>query len=808
VQTSDYEKLGAFYLGRAYDPERRKADGELILYDAKDLTTHAVCVGMTGSGKTGLCLSLLEEAAIDDIPALIVDPKGDLGNLLLTFPELDPDDFEPWIDPGEASRKGRTVRQHAEKTAALWTRGLGSWGQDGERIARLRERVDMSIYTPGSNAGLPLAVLKSFAAPSDAVLSEEDLLRDRVIGTVSGLLALLNIDADPVQSREHILISTILDRAWRKSEDLELATLIGAIQEPDFDRLGVMSLDAFFPPKDRVKLALKLNGLLAAPGFQSWLEGDPLDIERLLWTESGKPRLTILSIAHLSEAERMFFVTLVLNELLAWVRTQAGTSSLRALFYMDEVFGYLPPVANPPSKRPMLTLLKQARAFGVGLVLATQNPVDLDYKALSNAGTWFLGRLQTERDVARVLDGLQGASEPAGQAFDRQEIESILGGLKSRVFLMNNVHDDEPVLFHTRWAMSYLRGPLTRTHIQTLMTDKKKAIEQEHKPSKKRGRSAKRATQPSAEAESDAQRVRQDLPDDVPEYFFKNPGAAPETPWVPHLLGRTKLHFNNTKHEIDAWDQVVLLAPLGTELSNNPWEDADRVQLSAKQFGRRAPKGARFASIAKKALKKTSYKSWTSKLKTFVYRTFPRVAFRSREAKAYSQGAENERSFRSRLVQELHEQRDLAVNKLRRKYETKLDKLRERIRKTEAKADAAEDVASRERMESFVDVGASLIGALFGRRRSAAGSAARKVARGSTRGTRSRARVQKYSADARAMKADLAELEQELEEEIRELTLRQPSGLEIEPVLVRAKKGDIVIDEVAVVWIPEGEVTS
>ncbi|MHC4829642.1 MAG: ATP-binding protein, partial [Planctomycetota bacterium] len=775
-------------------------------YDAKDLTTHAVCVGMTGSGKTGLCLSLLEEAAIDDIPALIVDPKGDLGNLLLTFPELDPDDFEPWIDPGEASRKGRTVRQHAEKTAALWTRGLGSWGQDGERIARLRERVDMSIYTPGSNAGLPLAVLKSFAAPSDAVLSEEDLLRDRVIGTVSGLLALLNIDADPVQSREHILISTILDRAWRKSEDLELATLIGAIQEPDFDRLGVMSLDAFFPPKDRVKLALKLNGLLAAPGFQSWLEGDPLDIERLLWTESGKPRLTILSIAHLSEAERMFFVTLVLNELLAWVRTQAGTSSLRALFYMDEVFGYLPPVANPPSKRPMLTLLKQARAFGVGLVLATQNPVDLDYKALSNAGTWFLGRLQTERDVARVLDGLQGASEAAGQAFDRQEIESILGGLKSRVFLMNNVHDDEPVLFHTRWAMSYLRGPLTRTHIQTLMTDKKKTLE--HKPSKKRGRSAKRATQPSAEAESDAQRVRQDLPDDVPEYFFKNPGAAPETPWVPHLLGRTKLHFNNTKHEIDAWDQVVLLAPLGTELSNNPWEDADRVQLSAKQFGRRAPKGARFASIAKKALKKTSYKSWTSKLKTFVYRTFPRVAFRSREAKAYSQGAENERSFRSRLVQELHEQRDLAVNKLRRKYETKLDKLRERIRKTEAKADAAEDVASRERMESFVDVGASLIGALFGRRRSAAGSAARKVARGSTRGTRSRARVQKYSADARAMKADLAELEQELEEEIRELTLRQPSGLEIEPVLVRAKKGDIVIDEVAVVWIPEGEVTS
>jgi DNA helicase HerA-like ATPase len=448
----NYEKLGEFYLGRLRAGEQAPATEELLLYDSKDLTTHAVCVGMTGSGKTGLCITLLEEAALDGVPVLAIDPKGDVGNLLLTFPELRPGDFLPWINRSEADQAGRTPEEHAAHTAGKWKKGLADWGQDGGRIARLRASAAAAIYTPGSTAGIPLKVLRSLAAPPPALAGDADAFRERINASVSGLLTLLGIDADPIRSREHILLSHLVDRAWRDGRDLEIASLIQEIQSPPFDKVGVIDLESFFPSKDRFELSLSLNNLLASPGFAAWMEGEPLDIARLLWTPEAKPKISILSIAHLSETERMFFVTLILNELVAWMRSQPGTTSLRALLYMDEVFGYFPPTANPPSKTPMLTLLKQARAYGLGVVLATQNPVDLDYKGLSNAGTWFIGRLQTERDRARVLDGLEGASAEAGAAFERREIESTLAGLKSRVFFMNNVHEEVPAIFETRWA--------------------------------------------------------------------------------------------------------------------------------------------------------------------------------------------------------------------------------------------------------------------------------------------------------------------------------------------------------------------
>src|SRR6478736_3289119 len=392
---SDYEKLGAFYLGRVFDAASGKLADQPLLYDSRDLTTHAVCVGMTGSGKTGLCLALIEEAAIDGVPAILIDPKGDLGNLLLTFPSL-------------------------------------------------------------ATAGLPVSILRSFAAPPETVRGDEELLGDRVASTATSLLTLLGVDADPLQSREHILVATILAGAWSKGEDLDLAALIARIQNPGVSRIGVVDLESFFPAKDRFALAMRLNNLLAAPGFAAWLQGDALDAGALLRTPAGKPRISILSIAHLSDAERMFFVTLLLNQVLAWVRAQSGTTSLRAILYMDEIFGYFPPVANPPSKKPLLTLLKQARAFGMGIVLATQNPVDLDYKGLANAGTWFLGRLQTDRDKMRVLEGLEGAAAEAGGQFDRAAMDKLLSGLGKRVFLMNNVHESHPVLFETRWTLSYL----------------------------------------------------------------------------------------------------------------------------------------------------------------------------------------------------------------------------------------------------------------------------------------------------------------------------------------------------------------
>src|SRR5688572_611864 len=469
--TPDYEKLGVFYLGREYDAASGKLQDGLVLYDSKDLTTHAVCVGMTGSGKTGLCLSLLEEAAIDGVPAICIDPKGDLGNLLLTFPNLAPSDFEPWVDAGEAVRKGQSVAQHAAATAENWKEGLAEWDQAPERIARLRAAADVVIYTPGAETGQPLSVLRSFAPPAPELLADAGALRDRVASVVSGLLSLLGVDADPLGSREHILLANILEGAWRQGLSLDMTGLIQAVQKPSFDKLGAFDLETFFPARDRLKLSMGLNSLIASPGFATWMSGEPLDAQRLLFTPEGKPRLAIISIAHLNDAERMFVVTLVLNELIGWMRAQSGTSSLRAIFYMDEIFGYFPPSANPASKPPMLTLLKQARAFGLGCVLATQNPVDLDYKGLANCGTWFIGRLQTERDKLRVIEGLKSAQA----ASDDTNYEALMSNLTQRVFLMRNVHEDAPVLMKTRWALSYLRGPLTGAEIARAMSSRKAA---------------------------------------------------------------------------------------------------------------------------------------------------------------------------------------------------------------------------------------------------------------------------------------------------------------------------------------------
>ncbi len=410
----DYEKLGAFYLGKVFDPAAGKLSEEPLLYDSRDLTTHAVCVGMTGSGKTGLCLALLEEAAIDGIPAICIDPKGDLGNLALTFPNLAPRDFAGWVDEGEAARKGLSIDDYAAKVSEQWRAGLAEWDQKPERIQKFRDAADVAIYTPGSDSGLPLSILQSLAPPPAELLADGAALSERIGSVISGLLTLLGRDADPLKSRDHILLSNLLDHAWRAGRAVDLATLVATVQKPPIDKLGALDLETFFPAKERMELALAINGLLASPRFATWTRGEPLEAQRLLFTPEGKPRIAIVSIAHLSDAERMFVVTLLLNEVIGWMRRQPGTSALRAILYMDEIFGYFPPSAVPAVQPPMLTLLKQARAFGLGVVLATQNPVDLDYKGLGNTGTWLIGRLQTERDRDRLLDGLTSALADGG----------------------------------------------------------------------------------------------------------------------------------------------------------------------------------------------------------------------------------------------------------------------------------------------------------------------------------------------------------------------------------------------------------
>lgn len=464
----DYEQLGVFYLGKKYDLAKGQCSPELVLYESQDLLTHAVVVGMTGSGKTGLCIDLLEEAAIDGIPVIAIDPKGDLSNLLLTFPNLSANEFKNWVDADEARRKQISVDQLAQNEAEKWTKGLSDWHQEKTRIQKLKDSAEFSIYTPASNTGIPVSIISSFACPSEEILEDREMLREQVSSTTTSILALLNLETDPLKSREHILISAILDHTWKQGQDLDLQLLISKIQDPPLRQLGAIPLESFFSSKDRYELAMQVNNLLAAPGFEAWMEGEALDIDKFFYSVHGKNRVTVLSISHLSDSERMFFVSLFLTKLISWMRKQSGTSSLRAIFYMDELFGYLPPVANPPSKGPLLTLLKQARAFGLGLVLATQNPVDLDYKALGNTGTWFIGRLQTERDKLRVLDGLEGAASSVGSSFNRSEMDELISGLSRQVFLINNVHEGAPYLIKTRHSLSYLRGPLSRTQLKLL----------------------------------------------------------------------------------------------------------------------------------------------------------------------------------------------------------------------------------------------------------------------------------------------------------------------------------------------------
>ncbi len=582
-----YEKLGVFYLGREFEPATQQLGAE-VLYDSRDLTTHAVCIGMTGSGKTGLCLSLLEEAAIDGIPAIAIDPKGDIANLALTFPALDPASFKPWVDAGEAARKGQTVDEYAAATAATWRKGLEEWGQDGARIQRLRDAAAIDIYTPGSRSGRPLSILRSFAAPDPLVASDATALKERVGSAVAGLLGLLGIDADPIRSREFILLSALLDAAWRKGESLDLAALIRSVQKPPFEQVGVFDVESFFPAKDRTELALRINGLLASPGFEAWLDGDALDIQSLLYDAQGKPRIAIISIAHLNDAERMFVVTLVANELVAWMRRQSGTTSLRALFYMDEVFGYFPPGAMPPSKTPLLTLMKQARAFGLGVVLATQNPVDLDYKGLGNAGTWFIGRLQTERDKARVIEGLLGSDAAGGM--DKAQLEAAISGLPQRTFLMRNVHDAAPVMLRTRWALSYLRGPLTSAEIARLQAGRPAT----DSSSPADAITAAPGNAPQRAAPSIAAQ-RPIVPAGIPEKFLAAAGNQ-GVEYEPHVGARVRAHFVDAKAGIDAWENWYYLAPLTAQ--GPAWEAAEVCNADAIELLDAPAAGAVFCGRA------------------------------------------------------------------------------------------------------------------------------------------------------------------------------------------------------------------
>ncbi len=785
----NFEKLGAFYLGRRLEPSSGERLDELVLYDSKDLTTHAAIIGMTGSGKTGLGIGLIEEAAMDRIPVLAIDPKGDLGNLLLTFPQFKGEQFEPWVDPHAAAEKGLSTSEYAEAQAALWKKGLAGDGQSPARVKQLKANCDFAIYTPGSQSGTPLAVLGELSAPAAEVRQDPDVYNDLVEGSVTGILSLLGIEADPVTSKEHILVSNVLRDCWNNDLSLDLAGLIAAIQNPSFKKVGVIDVDTFYPAKDRFALAMQINNLLAAPGFEAWLQGPTLDIDKLLYTTEGKPRVCILSIAHLDDRERMFFVTMLLNALLAWMRRQSGSSALRAMLYIDEIFGYMPPVANPPSKKALLTLLKQARAFGLGLVLSTQNPVDLDYKGMSNMGTWFIGRLQTERDKKRLLEGLNSVGGDIAQG----TLSSLISDLGKRCFLLHNVHEDGPVLFTTRWVMSYLAGPLSRAQIAKLSPA---TLAQAQQPAAPQNIQAARAAaapvlEPGVgQTWLGAGRMRRE---------------GETVSYQPAMHADLTVTYTNARAKIDETESFSLLVEMDENDAAPFWDEAEQCATESLQFFDKPASGAGFAPCPSAMMSAANHKVWQKKLAGWIRTDRPLKLLKSNAMKSISRAGESERDFRIRLQQIGNEQRDIAVGKLRDSYANKVARLEDRLMSAEQALDREAEQASGSKLDTAMSLGTALLGAFLGRKRLSTTS----VSRAGT-AVRRAGNMRKQAGDVRRAEEKVAQIEQDIEalkdqceSEIKALAEAYDAQRdELEEVLVRAQSRNIRINAFGIAWRP------
>jgi hypothetical protein len=778
----DFEKLGQFYLGKRQNLASGRLEEDLVLYDSKDLVTHGVCVGMTGSGKTGLCIALLEEAAIDSVPALVIDPKGDMANLLLTFPNLSASEFLPWVNADDAARTKQPIEQYAAGQADLWRKGLEQWGEDGRRIQKLRDSCDFALYTPGSSSGTPVSVLNSFACPASAVLEDREATADMIAAATTGILGLIGVAGDPIGSREHILIANIIQHYWKQGQDLDIASLIRSIQTPPFERVGAFVTDSFSPAKERFELALKLNNLLAAPGFGAWLEGEPLDIGRFLHTAEGKPRISIFCIAHLSDSERMFFVTLLLNQIVAWMRVQPGTTSLRALVYMDEVAGYLPPVANPPSKKPLMLLFKQARAFGVGVLLATQNPVDLDYKALSNAGTWFIGRLQTAQDIDRLVSGLDAAGDA------QEDLRKKISALDKRVFYMKNIHEEAPEIFQTRWCLSYLRGPLTLAQIKLLSGGKRAAA----------------PAVPAAASATTAAAGRPSLPPEIPEFFLPLRGARPAGAaplYRPVICGFGSALYAGGQNQRQVW--VADAASLVLSLN---WDESRSGDFDESQLEKEPADPAEFAPPAAAACKSESYKKWSKEFADYLYRTAKMDVLKNAEFKLTSNPGESESDFRIRVSQLAREKRDRTMEVLRGKYGPKIALLEDRIRRAQQRVEKEKADVRQSGIQTAISLGATLLGAFMGRKTFSTTNIGRAstTMRTGMRTMKEQGDIENASENLEALRQQKTDLESELNAELKTLEgTADPLLQKIEVVSQRPKKTDITVRQIALVWMPE-----
>lgn len=786
---------GNFYLGGVIEPGSGQRTGDPLVVPSHHLTTHGVILGMTGSGKTGLGVVLLEEALLSGIPALILDPKGDMGNLLLNFPGLTPEEFRPWVDPAEARRQGVGVDELAAKTSATWREGLSDWGIDHGRVGALRQAADFAVYTPGSTAGIPLSLIGSLSAPDIDWEANAETLRDEIEGFVSGILQLANVHADPVSGPEHILLSNLIEHAWAEGRDLDLGSLIGLILHPPIRKLGVFSLDDFFPEAKRNELAMRLNGLVASKSFSSWVDGNPLDIESLLQGSGGRPRASIVHLAHLSDSERQFVVTLILTRFITWMRQQPGTSELRALIYMDEMFGFAPPTAEPPSKKPILTLFKQARAHGVGLVVATQNPVDLDYKAMSNAGTWMVGRLQTERDKLRVLEGLKSASGD----IDVPHFDKMIGGLDKRQFVVRSARSAEPRLFASRWAMSFLRGTLTREELIRLKPQMSPGFAGPEK--------ALEVAEPQEKLRSDESLVAPVVPDSIRVHYLdasapwaRDVGSAPGAHRLePALVTRVNMTFDDQAAGVDhreEWEAVFF--PIEERLEP---EAAISVDYDDRDFRREAPDNAVYALSSAPISRQGFFRDAASVLKEHLYRERDLEILKNPALKLYSRVGESEADFRARCDRAAGEWADSQTAGLKSRFEPKIERVRDALATAERRVRELEaDVGARKQQEVVAGAGRILSMFLAGKAntRSLSGFASRR-----SMTTRTQERLKSASERVSDKEAAIDDLEDQLAEELSRIQSEADDRAEqIEPLEVGLEKTDISVSEMALLWIP------
>ncbi len=743
MDAARFEKMDLFYLGREIDPETGSATDRPLLYRSRNLTTHGAIIGMTGSGKTGLGIALIEEAAIDRIPVIVIDPKGDMGNLLLTFPDLAEDDFLPWVDERQAGQKGISRMQLARQTAAAWAEGLRAWGQDGDRIRRMRDAADCVLYTPGSTAGRPVSVLDSLEAPGADLLADAETLAGLVNSAVSSLLALVGIRADPLKSREHILLSSVLLHFWRRGEDLDLEGLISGVVRPPFERIGVFPVATFYPRRKRMELAMQLNNIVASPAFDAWSIGTPLRIDEFLYSPAGRPQVSIFSIAHLDDSQRMFFVTMLLGRLISWMRRQEGSAGLRCLLYMDEIAGYFPPNASPPAKRPMLMLLKQARAYGLGVVLSTQNPVDLDYKGLANIGTWFIGRLQTRQDQDRVLDGIAGGSA----TIDRATLRRMLAGMRGRNFLMHSAREGEPVLFETRWVLSYLKGPLSLAEVRRLAEGGPGAV----------APATPDLPQQGGEVAAGTSRIPPLLSEGIDQCFVPSPVAAESQRFAPWLAGFARVRFYSQRRGIDQTGEVLVRLPL-EEDDRVEWRYAEPYPVDPADLAGSPPAGAEFAPLPSWLGKRRNLKAEERGLADHLYHSQRLELLRVERLKLESRPGESEPAFRQRVASVLREKREGEAARVEERYRKKQHQLEVRLEKARARLAKEEGDVKARGVDMALSFGVAIFGALYGRKALSVSTASRTA-----RGMRSAGRMMKEKGDVQRARDEVSRLEREME---------------------------------------------